>query len=455
MGKPGQEYFAGTHFNPNVTWWDLATEPIRYFTRCQFMMQQGNYVADALYYYGDHVPNIARLKEDDPGKALPGYDYDIINEDALLSRLTVKEGRITLPQGQSYRLLVLPDHGILSLAALKTVRRLVADGATVLGPKPERTASLTGYPASESELQKLADELWSKSSEPGEHRPGKVRVISGKTAHDVLRADGVLPDCDLKEAGFDYIHHNLAGADYYFVSNQHAETQRVECAFRQSGKQPEIWDPLTGKIWNARTFSDAGGRTLVPLEFASYGSLFIVFQKRATQATGGRNFLSYQSVRTLDGPWEVAFDPKWGGPERVTLDRLTSWIARSEESIRFYSGTAVYRIVFDSASIPRDAHLALGLGDIRDIGIARVRLNGKDLGITWTPPFRLDIPDGLKPSGNLLEVEVINSWRNRLLGDKARAANERFTKTNITIGKDWSLLDSGLLGPVQIFAVSE
>src|SRR4029450_12870568 len=138
-----------------------------------FMMQQGNYVADALYYYGDHVPNIARLKEDDPGKALPGYDYDIINEDALLSRLTVKEGRITLPQGQSYRLLVLPDHGILSLAALKTVRRLVADGATVLGPKPERTASLTGYPASESELQKLADELWSKSSEPGEHRPGK------------------------------------------------------------------------------------------------------------------------------------------------------------------------------------------------------------------------------------------------------------------------------------------
>jgi hypothetical protein len=150
MGKPGQEYFAGTHFNPNVTWWDLATEPIRYFTRCQFMMQQGNYVADVLYYYGDHVPNIARLKEDDPGKALPGYDYDIINEDVLLSRLTVKEGRITCRRVRVIDCSFCPITGFLSLAALKTVRRLVADGATVLGPKPERTASLTGYPASET-----------------------------------------------------------------------------------------------------------------------------------------------------------------------------------------------------------------------------------------------------------------------------------------------------------------
>lgn len=463
MGVPGQEYFAGTHFNPNVTWWDKAGEPIRYFNRCQFMLQQGEFVADVLYYYGDHVPNVARLKEDDPAKVLPGYDYTITNEDSL-RRLSVKNGRITLPHGPQFRLLALPDHKVLSLAALRKVRELVRDGATVLGPKPERTASLVGYPQSEREVKRLADELWGAASTPsGEHRTGRGRVIWGRTARAALEADGVAPDFEVTGgaagAAFDYIHHTLGEMDYYFVSNQNRQPQQVTCAFRVSGKQPELWDPLTGRIWEAKAFRQTDGRTVLPLEFTPYGSLFVVFRKPIPSAKNGEarsNFPTSEPVATIDGAWEVRFDPTWGGPESVTFDRLASWTARPEEGIRFYSGDATYRIKFDfGAPMQSGAKLILGLGDIRDVGIARVRLNGKDLGVVWTPPFRTEIGDALKAQGNVLEVEVTNSWRNRLVGDRDKAESRRFTKTNITIIKEWPLLDSGLLGPVQIFAVQE
>jgi (4-O-methyl)-D-glucuronate---lignin esterase len=467
MGVPGQEYFAGTHFNPNVTWWDQAGEPIRYFNRSQFMLQQGEFVADVLYYYGDHVPNVARLKEEDPAGLLPGYDYDITNEEILL-RLTVKHGRITLPHGQSYRLLVLPDHKILSLAALRKVRELVRGGATVLGPKPERTASLVGFPQSEREVKRVADELWgAASTASGEQRAGRGRVIWGRTARAALQADKVAPDFEVTGgtggAAFDYIHHKLGGMDYYFVSNQDRQPQQVACAFRLGGMQPELWDPLTGRIWEAKAFRQTGTqadrRTVLPLELPPYGSLFVVFRKPIPLTRNGEarsNFPTYEPVVEINGAWEVQFDPKWGGPESVNFDRLVSWTARPEEGIRFYSGTATYRIKFDvGALIQSRAKLMLGLGDIRDVGIARARLNGKDLGVVWTPPFRVEIGDALKSQGNALEVEVTNSWRNRLVGDRHQPENRRFTKTNITIRKEWPLLDSGLLGPVQIFAVKE
>ncbi len=128
-----------------------------YLNRCQFLLQQGRFVADALYYYGDHVPNFVRLKEDDPAKALPGYDYDVCNEEVLLTRLRARDGRLMLPEGMSYRVLVLPDLGVMSLEALRTIHRLVRDGATVIGPRPRRATGLRGYPGCDAELEALAD----------------------------------------------------------------------------------------------------------------------------------------------------------------------------------------------------------------------------------------------------------------------------------------------------------
>ena len=136
MGLPGQEYFAGTHFNPQITWANQAHAFVGYLNRCQFLLQQGQFVADVLYYYGNHVPNIARLKQDDPAKVLPEYDYDVINEEVLL-QASVKDGRVTLPSGMTYRVLVLPNLKVMSLEVARKLRDLPRAGATIVGPKPD------------------------------------------------------------------------------------------------------------------------------------------------------------------------------------------------------------------------------------------------------------------------------------------------------------------------------
>ncbi len=170
MGIPGQQYFAGTHFNPNTTWWAKSAAFLSYIDRCQFMLQQGLFVADACYYYGDHVPNFAQLKRSDPAHVLPGYDYDVVTEEVILKRMSVRDGRIVLPDGMSYRVLVLPDRPGISLPVLRKLKQLVKAGATIIGPKPSRTYSLTGFPKSDTEVARLADELWGA----GERGNGKV-----------------------------------------------------------------------------------------------------------------------------------------------------------------------------------------------------------------------------------------------------------------------------------------
>jgi len=456
MGIPGQEYFAGTHVNPQVTWWEYSDAFIDYINRCHFLVQQGKFVADVLYYYGDHVPNLVQLKEADPAKVLPGYDYDVTGEDILM-QLKVEAGRIIVPGGVRYRLLVLPDHKVLSLAALEKDNQLLGRGASVLGPKPERLVSLVGGTESQKRFKDLANQLWGDSSAAtGQKQIGKGRLIWGKTARQVLAEDGVDPDCEFeasKDSLFDYIHYRIDGMDVYFVCNQTEWTEDALCRFRISGKTPELWNPVTGQTRRQVAFTDSNGQTGIPLRFDPYGSVFIVFtnQKPKPSASNIANYTDYVHAMTIDGPWQVRFDPKWGTPEKVTFDKLTSWTQHSEPGIKFYSGKATYHTSFNfEEKIDRRKEYWLDLGKVEDVGIARVTLNGQDLGILWTKPFRADVSDVLKPGRNLLEVDVINSWRNRLVLDRDLPQSRRYTKTNITIRREWKLLESGLLGPVTI-----
>jgi hypothetical protein len=457
MGIPGQEYFAGTHVNPQVTWWEYADAFIYYINRCQFLVQQGKFVADVLYYYGDHVPNLVQLKEADPAKVLPGYDYDVTDENILL-QLKVEASRILVPGGVRYRMLVLPDHKVLSMAALEKVSQLLGQGATVLGPKPERLVSLVGGAESQKRFKELADKLWGDSlPAAGQKQIGKGRLIWGKTAHQVLVEDSVSPDCQIeapKDSVFDYIHYRIGWMDVYFVCNQTERTEDVLCRFRVTGKTPELWDPVTGHIRRQVAFTVSNKQTEIPLRFGPNGSVFVVFANEVSKPKATKdivNYTDYEPVMTIDGSWQVRFDPKWGAPEEVTFDKLISWTERPEPGIKFYSGKATYRTSFDfQEKIDRRKEYCLDLGRVEDIGIAQVTLNGQDLGILWTSPFQVDISNALKPGKNLLEVNVVNSWRNRLVGDRDLPQSRRYTKTNITIRPEWKLLESGLLGPVII-----
>ena len=455
QGIPGLQYFAGTHLNPNVTWWTKSAPFFSYINRCQAMLQRGLFVADAAYYYGDHVPNFAQHKLTDPARVLPGYDYDVITEETLLERASVKDGRIVLPDGMSYRVLVLPDHKAISLPVLRKVKELVASGATVVGPKPVEATGLKDAAKNDDEVKKITAALWDKG-----------RVIAGKTAREALLAAGVKPDFDCGDAGLNYIHRRDGNTDIYFVANRTNVAVNATCAFRVAGKAPELWDAVSGERRSAAAYTEADGRTSLPLEFAPCGSWFVVFRAPASghPATAKNNTLKLEVVQDLAAPWTAHFPPGWSASERdaremnrsdtrpIVFDRLTSWTEHSNPGIKFYSGTASYTKIFDAPrSTPHARRLFLDLGDLREL--AEVRLNGRSLGIVWTPPFRVKITGALKPTGNVLQVEVINFWPNRIIGDASLPPEKRFTKTNIRkLTKDTPLMPSGLFGPVTLRA---
>ncbi|HEX4349930.1 MAG TPA: glycosyl hydrolase, partial [Verrucomicrobiae bacterium] len=265
-GVPGQQYFAGTHLNPKVTWWDKSAPFFSYIDRCQWMLQQGNFHADVLYYYGDHVPNFTQNKRADPAHCQPGYDYDVITAEALIERASVRDGKIVLPDGMNYRVLVLPNRDVISLIVLKKIQELVAAGATVIGPKPEHGETLEDFASVDAEVKKIADELWGG-------RTGKGRVITGKTAREVLQADGVLPDCEIHadKGDFDYIHRTAGDTEIYFVANRTNYAVQATVAFNVTGKVPELWNAVSGEHQFAAAYEEKDGRTFVPLDFNPCG----------------------------------------------------------------------------------------------------------------------------------------------------------------------------------------
>ena len=444
-GVPGQQYFAGTHLNPNVTWWAKSAPFFAYINRCQALLQQGLPVADVAFYYGDHVPNFARLRKSDPARAGAGYDYDVVTAEVVLERMKVKAGRLTLPDGMSYRLLALPEQTVISLPVLRKLKELVAAGATIVGPKPATASGLKNAVRNDAEVKAIADKLWS---------PGGV--ISGQTAREVLRAEGVPPDFawqtkDGTEPEIDFIHRRAGSAEIYFVANRSTNAAAVNCTFRVEGKAPELWDAVSGEHHFAASYGEQAGRTMLPLALPPCGSRVVVFREPAQKhpATAESNTASFTTLAALDGPWMVSFDPKWGGPASVPFDSLVSWTESAEPGIKFYSGTAIYRQSFVSPTEAAGKSVWLDLGEVREL--AEVKVNGQSCGITWSPPFRVEISRALKPGVNELQVEVVNFWPNRIIGDDSLPEGERFTRTNVRkLTRDTRLMESGLLGPVRL-----
>jgi alpha-L-rhamnosidase/Bacterial Ig-like domain len=459
---PGTQWVnVGTHFDSNITWWDMGDAWLRYLARCQHLLRQGLFVADFAYFRGEDIPGFIEPRDQQQPLRPAGFDYDAVNAEVLLGRATSQNGRLVLPDGMSYRYLVLPhrEPWTVSPAVLLKIKQMVEAGLTVIGPRPSAAVGLTNHPANDQEVANLADALWGTGPVvAGTRQVGAGRVISSMTPGAIVNADNLAPDIEFRlvspEARLDWIHRREGENDIYFVSNPSALGLTSEVVFRVAGKQPELWDPVNGKIRDLTEWSEGNGRTVVPLELAPRQSCFVVFRETAAVASppNADNFPALNPVTVLAGAWQVAFDPAWGGPASVVFDQLVDWTTRSEPGIRYYSGTATYRKTFDMPA-GADGELQLDLGTVRDM--ARVRLNGQDLGVVWTAPWRVAIKDIVQPTGNLLEIDIVNRWPNRLIGDAALPAADRFTKTNVTTYTASSpLLPSGLLGPVLILTTS-
>ncbi len=628
--KPGLEDYG--IFSRHTTWWPMADGMLGYIGRCQYLLQQGRFVADAAYFVGEgatrFVPSRSMLQPSLPA----GCDFDGMNAEILLTRLAVKDGRLTLPDGLSYRYLVLlePNCATMSPAVLARIRNLVAAGATVVGNPPKHAQGLGNRAAADARIRALVAEMWgAQRPAAGVRRLGKGRVIWGRSLQGIMASDGAPPDLETAPdprataalpdhaglqgaqwiwhaadggnpppgvrtfratlvvpagrrivralatmtadnefvlsvngkdclgsinfmravdaditrlvragansivvratnstdqpspagligrivvtltggkttelatngdtwqsssdqaawsaartlgplgvgpwgmvdatavAGMDWIHRRTDGADIYFIANPTSREVALQAALRARNAAPELFDPLTGETRPLPEYTRRGGRTLLPLRLGAYQALFVIFRGKAPRpAQRTANFPVRRPVAEVRGPWSVRFDPAWVSPAlgpagaaakgEVEFSALTDWTKRPEEGLRHYSGIATYRAAFVMPSSPargKERRRFLSLGVVRDV--ARVRLNGKDLGTAWCEPWQVELTSALRPGGNRLEIDVANLWANRVIADASRPEAERLTKGNFLLPAGTPLYPSGLMGPVRILA---
>ncbi len=618
----------GIHWERTQSWWDLVPAYHSYLSRSQQMLRQGVSVSDVAYLVAEGAPQVFKAP-DSATKGTPpeqlGYRFDAIAPENVINRMTVKNGQLVLPDGTSYRVLVLPERDTMTPQLLRKISQLVSAGATVIGPRPNGSPSLSGGAQSDATVKQLAAQLWGKADgvKVTENRFGKGRVIWRSNGNEDLSKPRPSPvaggnwiwypegapaasappgkrtfsrtvdvdnvaglssasigltadnsfdasvngqrvgtgDSWSKVYGFDVlqqlknganqfsivaenatndpspagliavvrlqyrdgrvvtiptdatwqstqgndaatakpalvlgntgigpwnvsstvpgeqygdfkivsstlqgmkvpmdfetdgpirsIHRRDGEADIYFVSNREEQLVNANCTFRVTGKTPELWNPTTGERRTLTDFTQQNGRITVPLRFESLQSWFVVFRSANRGVRRAPNFPTLASVGQVNGPWQVAFDPKWGGPANITFPTLTDWTQNPQDGIRFYSGKATYRQTLQAPTARPGVPMYLDLGTVNDF--AQVRLNGQDMGTVWTAPYRVDVSRALRPGANQLEITVANRWPNRLIGDQSLPADKRFTSTTWNPYKAGDpLLPSGLLGPVKL-----
>jgi hypothetical protein len=489
-GYPGRNYHAGVDMNPQVVWWSKARPFMDYLARCCQMLQHGLFVADVAYYYGDQAPNFWPLFHNVPAKPLldglgTGYDYDVVNSDVILNRMSVKEGRIIFPDGMSYRVLVLPDQRDMQLEVLIKLEKMVSQGATIIGPKPLDVPGMRDHESRTRKLRALADKMWGAcdGTMVKQNSYGKGQIIWGLTPKQWLTQEYIGPDfsCQTEkhEANLDYIHRQTKDTDIYFVRNKSLLPVHADCLFRVKDRLPQLWDPSNGSMTPTYVYKTVDHGTSVRLDLAPGASVFVVFDKGAASGsidsaviecfqngtytvTGSKGQTKQVQIDnlpaplTLTGEWTVAFDPKWGAPAEIKLPKLMSWTDHENEGVKYYSGAGFYTKTFN---VPADwlgsaRRVHLDLGDVREL--AEVFVDGKSAGVLWKAPFRADITSLVKPGDNKLKIEVMNLWINRLAGDQNLPAEKKFTRTNITFDGyrgtpgTWQVQPAGLLGPVRL-----
>ena len=498
--KPGMTLDGvGLYFQRDQTWFKQGKAWVDYLTKCQALLQTGQPVVDIAVFTGEEVPRRSVLPDrlvntlpgifgkekvasekkrlaniGEPLRTIPdgvthsanmadpenwvdplnGYAYDSFNPDVLMI-MQVKNGRVVLPGGASYALLVLPgrhpmqpNSDLMSFAVAKKLRQLVKDGATVIMSKDYRQG--IGLTDKSDSVQAIIGELFTAGNKKG-------RVIPVPYHDSTFEKLGVQKDVDVLSGrnSIAWTHRKAGDADIYFISNQKDSVQWVDLSFRIAGKIPENWDPVDGTIFTIRGWETVNGRTVFSEKMEPNQSLFIVFRKTASGYHRGKVRAAIKSRMPLPGKWKVQFDQRYGGPALpVLFDTLQSWSQHPDPSIRYYSGTAVYTNMFNINEM-RTIELAwIELDTIYDI--ATVKVNGIDCGTLWTKPYKIYISKAVKPGQNSIEIQVTNTWHNRLIGDNLLPVDKRITWTTAPFRlKDKPLLPAGLTGNVTLRIITE
>jgi len=444
----------GQWFTRHETWAEQAKPWTTYLARSSYMLQQGKFVADVIYYYGEDN-NITSLFSDKLPDVPLSYQYDFVNADALVNVLSVNKGQIITPSGMSYRVLALdPNSKYMSLPVLRKISGMVKAGAIVIGNRPVSTPSLSD---DQAEFKTIADQLWETGT--GENTFGKGKVYAGQTIVEVLASMKIKPDFEYTKprntTKLMFVHRKVGDDEIYWVNNRTNNVENLEATFRVEGKTPEVWHPETGRIEEA-SYNIVNGRTTVPLRLEPNDAVFVVFRKKAATPSLMLTQLVETQLAEIEGAWKVSFQPDRGAPAQIELDQLSSWSENSDPGVKYFSGTGSYTKTIQAPAdwFKGDSQIWLDLGEVKNL--AEVIVNGKSLGIVWKTPFRVNVTDQLKQGENALEVKVTNLWVNRLIGDQQAGNTEKITYTTQAFYQANSpLLPSGLLGPVKIVRLSK
>jgi hypothetical protein len=458
--KPGNT-MVGSHINRNITWAEQAKPYMTYLARNFYLLQQGLFVADIAYLLPEGVPSSQSFWGSGLQPVMPeGYDYDCINTDVLLHRAAVgADGRMVLPDGMSYRVLVLPQLDRMTPATLRKVRELAAGGVTVVGPRAVRSPSLAGYPAADAEVQALAADVWGDLDGVMRNKRyfEKGLVFWGRPLSEVMPAIGLGRDFESSrslDSDYAWIHRRSGDTDIYFIANHTDRPRDLEARFRVSGKEAELWHADTGAIEPA-SYSMADGRTIVPLHLAVRESVFVIFRHPTAEISRIVPRPTETTLATLDGSWAVSFPAGGGAPASLALAQLESWTANADNGVKYFSGTATYTKTISEPDswVHSGTKMFLDLGSVKDL--AEVSVNGHALGILWKPPYRVEVTDVLKPGSNQLEIKVTNEWTNRQIGDRLGPPDQRVLTSDpvVAFGRRPAVLgESGLLGPVAVIS---
>lgn len=446
--KPGLMLgFFGQFFNRNDTWAERARPWVDYLARTSWLLQQGRYVADVAYFYGEEQNLTQRFARRQNNEVPSGYGFDYVNAEALLNKLSVRDGRLVTDTGMSYRMLYIPpDVTRMTLPVLRKIDALVRAGGMIVAPKVQATL---GLKENDAERARLSDALWGENEGP-RRTVGKGMVYSGTTLAKALIEQGVSPDV-VVPAGVDVLslHRSLPGADIYFISHQGSRQVSPALTFRVVGLVPEWWSADTGTT-RPLGYRRVGAATQVDVPLEPQEAGFVVFRKPAP----GRDRMTATAPVTIRqdqvlGAWQVSFQPGRGAPASATFDRLIDWSKHSDPGIRYFSGTATYRHSVTLPARPRTGErVMLDLGEVHDL--ATVSVNGREIRTLWHSPFRVDITDAVRSGSNDVRVEVINLWPNRLIGDKQPGATPVTYAPQSPYVAASPLLQSGLIGPVRI-----
>lgn len=502
----------GFHFDRTQTWWENAgADWFKYIARGSYLLRQGNPVSDLLIYIGEGAPN-STFKRTDFKPAIPNtINFDNVNTDVLLNRVQAQNGKMVLPEGTSYAVLVLKNVEKISLETLKKIHALAKAGIPVYGEKPKMLAGLIHTDEAKEAFENIAQEL-------------DQLISTDWDWPEVLAKSNLSPDLKIKgRADMSYAHRATSQEDIYFFFNPDSIAQTFEVDFRMENKIPERWNPMDGSIQKLAQFASENQVTKASISLKANESVFVVFRESAAavpsianqqskvvqeqldfylnqdngivaevsqngsyevQLAGGKTWpikvQDIPQIMPITGPWELSFQPLDGKDEDYTFKTLLDWKGHPNEKIKYFSGTATYKKTFE---IPdnfsqEDLKAQLDLGTVYIV--AQVKLNGQDLGVSWMPPFEVDLSSALQTGINELEIQVTNQWSNHLIGDERFPANDgayqlgphratdltmpswyvnneplpeskRTTFTTAPFYKAGDpLMPSGLLGPVQI-----